>query len=254
MSDRHRVEYEPCPKRVRAVFGGRTIADSTDVVLVRETGHLPVYYFPLGDIAMEFLGPTERRTHCPWKGDASYWTITVDGRSAADAVWAYRDPLPEASAIGGHAAFTWTELDHWYEEDEEVFVHARDPRVRVDTLFSRRPVEVAHAGVVLARTTRARFLFETDLPTRYYIPPEDVRRDLLVESPTVTRCPYKGIATHLSLVTADVTHADIAWVYPEPIPECPRIAGHICFYNERVDRLEVDGRPVERPRTAWSAD
>ena len=254
MSTEHRIEYEACPKRVRADFGGRTIADSTDVVLVRETGHLPVYYFPRSDVATECLSASDRTTHCPWKGDASYWTLTVDGRSAADAVWGYRDPLPEASAIGDHVAFYWKELDHWYEEDEEVFVHARDPRVRVDTLLSHRPVEVIHAGKVLARTTRARFLFETNLPTRYYIPPDDVERDLLVESETVTRCPYKGIATHLSLKTGDATHTDIAWVYPDPIPECPHIAGLICFYNERVDSLMVDGKAVERPRTAWSTD
>ena len=252
MSGSHRVEYEPCPKRVRAVFAGETVADSTRVLLVRETGHLPVYYFPRDDVAMERLTPTSHRTHCPWKGNACYWTIGADGHAAENAAWAYPEPLPQAEAIGNHVAFYWKALDHWYEEDEEVFVHARDPHVRVDTLFSRRPVEVVHAGTVVARTERAQFLFETNLPVRYYIPADDVRRDLLVESATVTRCPYKGIASHLSLAVSGATHEDIAWVYPDPVPECARIAGHICFYNERVDRILVDGRPVERPRTAWS--
>ena len=252
MTGSHLVEYEPCPRRVRTVFGDETIADSTSVLLVRETGHLPVYYFPRDDVAMAFLDPTGRKTHCPYKGDASYWTVSIGNRSAENTAWGYLDPLPQASPIGGHIAFYWKQLDHWYEEDEEVFVHARDPRVRVDTLFSRRPVEVTHAGTVVARTERAQFLFETNLPTRYYIPPEDVRRDLLVESQTVTRCPYKGIATHLSLIVDGATHEDIAWAYPDPVPECPRIANHVCFYNERVDRILVDGKPVERPHTAWS--
>ncbi len=248
----HRVEYEPSPRRVRAVLRGETIVDSTDVLLVRETGHTPVYYFPRDDVAMERLSSTEKRTHCPWKGDACYWTITTEGHAAENAAWAYRDPLPQASALQDRIAFYWQSLDHWYEEDEEVFVHARDPRVRVDTLLSHRSVEVIHAGEVLARSNRAQFLFETDLPIRYYIPPDDVRRDLLVESPTTTRCPYKGMATHLSLIIDGVAHEDIAWVYPDPIPECPRIASHIAFYNERVDRILVDGKPVGRPQTAWS--
>ncbi len=250
----HRVEYEPSPRRVRAVLRGETIVDSTDVLLVRETGHVPVYYFPRDDVAMDRLTPTANKTHCPWKGDACYWTIHADGHAAENAAWAYPEPLEEASALRDRIAFYWQSLDHWYEEDEEVFVHARDPRVRVDTLLSHRPVEVTHAGEVLAKSSRAQFLFETDLPTRYYIPPEDVRRDLLVESPTNTRCPYKGAATHLSLVIDGVTHDDIAWVYPDPIPECPRIAGHIAFYNERVDRILVDGKPVGQPQTAWSRD
>ena len=252
MTGDHRVEYESCPRRVRTVFGNETIADSTSVLLVRETGHRAVYYFPRDDVAMAFLSPIERKTHCPYKGDASYWTVSIGDRSAESAAWGYLDPLPQASSIRDHIAFYWKELDHWYEEDEEVFVHARDPRARVDTLFSRRLVEVTHAGTVVARTERAQFLFETGLPTRYYIPSEDVRRDLLVESQTVTRCPYKGIATHLSFVVDGATHEDVAWVYPDPIPECPRIANHICFYNERVDRILVDGRSVERPHTAWS--
>ena len=248
----HRVEYEPSPRRVRAVLRDETIADSTDVLLVRETGHVPVYYFPRDDVAMEKLIPSASTTHCPWKGDACYWTIHAGGHAADDAAWGYREPLEEASALQDRIAFYWKRLDHWYEEDEEVFVHARDPRVRVDTLLSHRSVEVIHGGEVLARSTRALFLFETDLPTRYYIPPEDVRRDLLVESPTSSRCPYKGVAKHLSLVIDGVAHEDLAWVYPDPILECPRIAGHIAFYNERVDSILVDDMPVVRPRTAFS--
>ncbi len=248
----HRVDYEPSPRRVRAVWRDETLVDSTDVLLVRETGHLPVYYFPCGDVAMDRLVATASTTHCPWKGDACYWSVHADGQVAENAAWAYPEPLEEASALRDRIAFYWESLDHWYEEDEEVFAHARDPRHRVDTLLSYRPVEVIHAGEVLAKSNRAQFLFETDHPTRYYIPPEDVRRDLLVESPTSTCCPYKGAATHLSLVIDGVAHEDIAWVYPDPIAECPRIAGHIAFYNERVDRILVDGTPVDRPQTKWS--
>jgi len=138
-------------------------------------------------------------------------------------------------------------MDAWYEEEDEVFVHARDPHKRVDVLQSSRHVVVSVGGTVLADSRRPCLLFETGLPTRYYIPPDDVRMDLLRPSEKHTQCPYKGTASYLSSETEE----DIAWFYPEPIPEQPRIAGLIAFFNERVD-VEVDGEPEERPETQWS--
>ena len=144
-------------------------------------------------------------------------------------------------------AFDWHAMDAWYEEEDEVFVHARDPHKRVDVLESSRHVVVSVDDVVLADTRRPRLLFETGLPTRYYIPPEDVRMDLLRPSEKHTQCPYKGTASYLS----SETEQDVAWFYPEPIPEQPRIQGLIAFFNERVD-IDVDGEREERPRSQWS--
>jgi uncharacterized protein (DUF427 family) len=138
-------------------------------------------------------------------------------------------------------------MDAWYEEDEEVFVHARDPHKRVDVLESSRHVVVRVGGEVVAETKRPRLLFETGLPTRYYVPREDVRMELLHPSDRQTQCPYKGTASYLSTES----EPDVAWFYPEPIPEQPRIKDLIAFFNERVD-IEVDGEPVERPSTQWS--
>ena len=123
MADEHWVETEPSPRRVRAVFAGTVVADSTRVLLLRERRHVGVYYFPMDDVRMDLLVRSDTRTHCPYKGDASHWSIEVDGRRAEDAVWAYEDPLPERADIKGHVAFYWDKLDHWFEEDEEVFVH-----------------------------------------------------------------------------------------------------------------------------------
>ena len=151
------------------------------------------------------------------------------------------------AALNDHVAFEWDAIDHWFEEDDEVFVHPRSPYHRVDVLNSSRHVRVELDGVTVAETRRPRLLFETGLPTRYYIPPDDVRMDLLRPSEKHTQCPYKGTASYLSSETEE----DIAWFYPEPTPEQPRIAGLIAFFNERVD-IEVDGEREERPHTQWS--
>jgi uncharacterized protein (DUF427 family) len=104
----------------------------------------------------------------------------------------------------------------------------------------------------VADTRRARFLFETRLPTRYYIPPEDVREELLAPSAKVTDCPYKGTARYFSVKIGETLYEDIIWSYPDPIPECPRIKGLLCFFNELVDEIRVDGVAVPKPFTPWS--
>ena len=119
---------------------------------------------------MDLLTPTDHSTHCPHKGDARYWSVAAGGQRAENAVWAYDAPPPHIAGLRGHVAFYWGEMDRWLEEDEEVFVHARDPRKRVDITMSGREVEVVLGGETVARSTGAMFLFETDLPTRYYLP------------------------------------------------------------------------------------
>lgn len=247
MSVDHRVVFEPCRKRVRAISGTETIADSTDTVLALETGHLPVYYFPRADVRMELLRPTDRRTHCPYKGEASYWSIESGSRTIDNAVWCYERPLAAAETIAGRLAFYWDKIDHWLEEDEEIFGHPRDPHHRVDVRPSSREVRVIFAGEIVARTDRAMFLFETGFPPRYYIPPEDVRQELLIPSGRETICPYKGRASYWSIRVGDRVAEDAVWAYREPLDDCPRIRGHFCFYPEKVDQLLVEG---ERSRSA----
>lgn len=250
----YRVLFEPSPRRVRVAFNGATIADSTSAHLLFETRHLPVYYFPRADVRMPLLAPTAHRTFCPYKGNASYWTIRVGDRTSENAVWSYPDPYDEVAAIRDFVAFYWDRVDHWYEEDDEIFVHPRDPYKRVDVVASSRAVKVILGGETIAETRRARFLFETRLPTRYYIPAEDVRMDLLAPSDRTTACPYKGRARYWSARIGDRLFPDIVWSYQEPIPECPKIKGYLCFFNERVDTILVDGEEVPRPLTKWSRD
>jgi uncharacterized protein (DUF427 family) len=242
---------EPSPKRVRVVAAGELIADSRRVMLLHESGHQPVYYFPADDVRSEFLVSSDRHTRCPKKGEASYYTIKTPGGEVENGAWYYPDPIAGASGLKDLVAFYWNRMDHWYEEDEEVFVHPRDPYHRVDMVRSDRHVRVSLNGEELASSRRAVALFESNLPTRWYLPREDVRATLL-DSETVTRCPYKGTAAYHSVQLPDGEVAsDLVWYYPEPIPEAPAIAGLLCFFGERVD-LELDGELQERPETPWS--
>jgi len=247
----HRVHVEPSPRRVRVMFNGQVIADSKRAVLLRESNLLPVYYFPPEDVRQDVLTPTDQHTRCPYKGEASYWTVSVGGKTPDNAMWGYLDPLPGREDIAGYRAFYWNKMDAWYEEDEEIFKHPRDPYHRVDVVQSSRHVRIEIDGQVVADSTRPRLLFETGLPTRYYLPQEDVRLDLLEPTSTSSVCPYKGTASYWKLKN-DPSNRDVAWAYLDPIEECPKIRGLISFFNERVDGLYVDGEIQEKPKTPWA--
>jgi uncharacterized protein (DUF427 family) len=247
----HVLYFEDSPRRVRVVFGGETVADSRRVKLMHEARLLPVYYFAEEDVRMELLEESAHMTHCPFKGDASYWSVRVGEKVAENAVWGYPEPLENAPPLAGYLAFYWRKMDHWFEEDEEVFVHPRDPYHRVDVLESSRHVKVLVNGETIAETNRPRILFETGLPPRYYIPPEDVREEALVPSDKQTQCPYKGVASYYTVEAGGERIEELIWYYPEPIPEASKIAGQLAFFNEKVD-LEVDGEEQEQPKTQRS--
>ncbi len=248
----HWIHIEESPRRVHVAFGGETVADSKHVMLLRETKCLPVYYFPSRDVRMELMRPTSHRTQCPYKGAASYWTIRVGQKVAENAAWSYLDPPAVCLAIKGYMAFQWTPMDAWHEEEEEIFVHPRDPYKRVDVLQSSRHVRVVIDGETVADTRWPRLLFETNHPVRYYIPQEDIRMELLVPSATQSRCPYKGPASYWSVQIGDRIFPDLAWSYLDPIPECPKIKGFVCFFQERDATLYVDGEQLPKLWTKWS--
>ncbi len=243
--------WEPVPQRIRATFAGETVVDSTRTMLLHETKHLPVYYFPQDDVRRDLLEASERTSHCPHKGDARYWSLKARGRTAPDAVWAYPEPMEPAAFLAGHLAFYWRALDEWFAEDEQLHGHPRDPYSRIDVYRTTRRVRVLLDGEVLADSVRAKILFETGLPPRYYFPPDDVRLDLLEPSSTLTRCAYKGAASHRHARVGGELHDDLAWCYPDPQHDAEPVRDLIAFYNERVD-IEVDGEQSERPVTQWS--
>ena len=247
------VRLEPVAKRVRAFVGGVAIADSYRVMMMFETSRLGVYYFPIEDVRRDLLDATSTVVKSPAKGDASYYSITVDGRTVENAAWRYLNPPAGCPEIANLVAFHWKLMDAWFEEDDEVFVHARDPYHRIDVLDSSREVRVVVGGHDVAVTRRARFLFETGLPVRYYIPKEDVRIDLLQPSQMKTACAYKGpTSRYWQASAADGSVRDIAWSYEDPAPEVTTIAGMVAFFNERVDAICIDGKEIPRTQTPWS--
>jgi uncharacterized protein (DUF427 family) len=239
---------EPTPRWVRVRLGGELVADSRRALLLIQygPGALPTYYVPMADVRADALiDPRD-------DNDAGLrrWTVVAGGRAAEQAAWQPLRPDGVMAALAGHVTFSWDALE-WYEEDEQVFVHARDPHHRVDVVRSSRHVTVAVGEHVLADSTRPLLLFETSLPTRYYLPADDVRTDFLQPTHTVTRCPYKGIARYWSIRVGETLLPDAVWSYPDPIAENPRIKDLLCFFNERVD-LTVDGQRLQRPVTPWS--
>ena len=246
------LRFIPSPRWVRVMLNGQVIADSKRMRLLYEPGYLPVYYFPKQDVRMEYLIQTEHHEHSRLIGDAAYWSVKVGVKQANHAAWTYLQPMPHAAPLKDYIAFDWDQMDAWFEEDEEVYVHARDPYKRIDALRSSRHVKVVIAGQKIADSHRPLLLFETGLPTRYYVPKVDVRMDLLIPSDTKTRCPYKGVANYYSVGGGNKLVKDIAWYYPYPVPECPRIENLVCFYNERVEALYVDEELQPKPNTKWS--
>jgi uncharacterized protein (DUF427 family) len=242
---------DPSPKRIRAAFAGEVIADSRRAMMLHESGHQPVYYFPPHDVRSDLLERSDRHTRCPKKGEASYHSIRVGDRVLEAGAWYYPDPLAQASWLRGLIAFYFNRMNHWYEENEEIFVHPRDPYHRIDVRGSDRHIRISLNGEPLAESTAAKALFETGLPTRWYLPAADVSATLL-DSDTVTRCPYKGAASYNSVKLSDGDVAkDVIWYYAEPLAEVGPIAGMLCFFNEKVD-LELDGELEQRPDSPWS--
>lgn len=245
----HRREIVPSEKWVRVLFNGEYIADSRHTLLLRAAGHTPRYYFPKDDVRMDLLTPTEHARPSDTLGEATYWTVQVGDERASNAAWSY----PDSPELRDYVAFAWKKMDAWFEEDEEIFVHPRDPYTRVDALPSSRHVRVVVAGETVAETDNPTLLFETGLPTRYYIPKPDVRLDLLEPSRLITRCPYKGEARYYHVRVGDERVENVVWYYRYPLPEVGKVANLLCFYNEKVDALYVDGERQEKPETPWSS-
>jgi uncharacterized protein (DUF427 family) len=238
----------PSPRWVRVKAGDTLIADSRRAQLLAwyGPGRLPTYCLPAEDVRIDLLRPAAEG-----EGFLVAHDVVTGDQALPGAATLFRGVPPDLAPVEGHWTFAWDTGLSWFEEAFEVHVHARDPSKRVDVLPSERHVEVAIDGVVVASSHRPHALFETGLPTRWYLPPEDVRQDLLVPTTTATMCPYKGTARYWSALVGEKEHRDIVWQYPDPIPECPRIKGLMCFFNEKID-LTIDGEPQPRPISPWS--
>ncbi|WP_027007980.1 DUF427 domain-containing protein [Conexibacter woesei] len=209
----------PAPRRVRGYKDGGVVFDTVRALYVWEWPHYPRYAIPADAFAAGAL-------------DALAHRVIDDGPAA------------------GHVLVEWDALDAWFEEDEEIFVHPRDPYARVDAIRSSRPIRVERDGLLLAEAEATIMVFETGLPTRYYLERTALNAEHLVPSDTVTACPYKGkTSNYWSLRNAaGRVVPDIAWSYNFPTLALAPIAGLVAFYNERVD-ITLDGVALERPQT-----
>jgi len=256
------LRFEPTPVRIRAFLDGEVVLDTLHAFLVWEPRRLvPVYAVPVHDMTAAMhvsdqqpdpwdligvpmmLGPTDFGLHTV-AGTAM--DLTVASRVLEGAGFVPDDPDLGESVVLDFAAF-----DEWWVEEERLLGHPHDPFKRIDVLMSSRHVAVSLGGTLLASTNRALMLLETHLPVRYYVPPEDVRLELLSTSGTTSTCAYKGVASYLSTSDGSKIGADVAWRYPDPLDDALRVRDHVCFWAERTD-LVVDGEPVERPVTPWS--
>ena len=232
---KHRLLFDDYPRRMRAFLDGQPLLDTTRGKLLHESNILPVFYLPIEDLDKNLLEESGHTTHCPFKGDASYWSLHVGDQLIENAVWHYPQPLAPASWLDGFCSLYDSAPDLWLQEDEPVHGHLRDPYHRVDVLESSRRVVVKAGGETIAESDRPKLLFETGLPPRPYIPRADVRPGILVPSETTSHCPYKGHATYFGVTAGGTLVEDAAWTYESPLPEAIRATDHLSFDGEGIE-------------------
>ncbi|KAK0450269.1 DUF427-domain-containing protein [Armillaria borealis] len=217
------VRIESSLKRIRVLFGGVVIVDTKSAKLIWDSPFYPLYYFNVTELPEKYLQGKQ---------------ATSDGSRSGDRA--------------GFFKLNFGAMDAWFEEEEQIFVHPKDPYKRVDVLQSSRHVRVEIDGVEVANTTKPRLLFETTLPVRTYIPKTDCKLDLLVPSDLKTSCPYKGEASYYHVQLSPNNRKDnVVWWYRNANLECASITGFVAFYDEKVD-VWVDGEKQTRPSTHWS--
>ncbi len=235
-------DVAPVPRRVRAVHGERTVLDTTAARYVWEHPWYPQFYLPPEAVPADVV-EDEGTTEDTGQGTVALHTLVLGDERVAGGARRLGEDTP-LDGMGGWWRLDWDAFDAWFEEDEALLSHPRSPYVRIDALPSSRHVRVELDGTVLAESDRPTLLFETGLPTRYYLPSDDVRLDLLTPIELRTSCPYKGtVSDYWDVTVGDRTVEQVAWRYSDTLREADPIAGLVAFLNEKVDLL-VDGEPV----------
>jgi uncharacterized protein (DUF427 family) len=259
------LRIHPTHKRIRAMLGDRAVVDSSDAMIVWEPRRVVASYaVPTVDMTAELVpyagavpSPPAPRAGRPLLLDPRVPFAVHLGPGTPVSLRMHDRELPAAGFqsddpdLAGRVVLDWDAFTTWFEEDEPVIGHPHDPFDRIDCRRSSRHVIVRHDGHVLADTTRATFLFETPLPTRYYLPRDDVRMDLLTPTDSTTTCAYKGHASYWSATVGGETLPDIAWSYEDPLLDALPVKDHIAFFDERLD-VTLDGQALQRPTTPWS--
>jgi uncharacterized protein (DUF427 family) len=264
-SAHNELRCHPSASRIRAMVGAETVVDTTRALLVWEPRRIvPSYAVPIEDVKAAVVptaapeaaenphalgdGPpvldpsTPFTVHsCPGE------TRTIQASTRALGAAAFS---PSDGDLAGYILLDWAAFDRWMDEDEDLLAHPRDPFKRIDTRRSSRHIVIEIGGQPVAESRGPVLLFETYLPTRYYLPAKDVNTNLLSPTDTRTACAYKGVAEYWA-AAGDTELHDVAWTYRHPLHDAAPVQDMIAFFNERVD-VTVDGQLQQRPRTPWS--
>lgn len=232
-------KFESTDRKIRVEFNGEIIAETIhSMLMIEHPGELH-YYFPLEDVKQDYLENSEHTKTSGYKGTSTFWNIRVGDKVADNAAWTYPETKEERPDLSGYIAFKWDAVDAWYEEDEEVFYHPRNPYHRVDTIRSSRHIKIVIDGETVAETNNPVLLFETGLTTRYYLPASDVNQDYLSPTDASSFCPYKGTASYWTVNVKGSQLDNIVWSYPAPMEEIPKIKDLMAFWTEKDKAIEV---------------
>jgi len=235
----------PTARRVRAIHNHTIIVDTTKTLFVWEHPYYPQIYVPY-NVLQNCSARDKKEITKDDKTAAALVEITIPAKHGLDEVKTDRSLRfsddESNGPLAGMIRIEFGSMDEWLEEDLPIYVHPKDPFKRVDILTSTRPIEVKVAGKTVAKTTTSAHLYETGLPTRYYMPLSAVDQSVLRPSDLVTKCPYKGEAEYYHVVVDGQSKENIVWYYRLPTHESAAVAGLVCFYNEKVDII-LDGEP-----------
>lgn len=234
-------------KWIRGMLNGQIVVDSRQYQFVWEIPYWPWWFFPRADLDGEIHEADGSANAADLPEGAVRYDWMCAGQTLAGAVRSY----PGHRELGDLVTIEFDALDHWFEEDVEVFVHPRSPYTRIDALASSRHVVVSVDGVEVANSRKPTVLFETGAPPRFYMPMTDVKMELLTENGRGGSCPYKGDSAFFDVQIGDDVLADLAWTYTLPRAESAPIAGLVCFYDEKVD-VDIDGERQRRPGTHFA--
>jgi uncharacterized protein (DUF427 family) len=246
------LRYEPTQMRVRVASGDQEIVDTTRAVLVWEPRRVvPSYAVPVEELRAELAASPAAAVPVPddlLHPGIPFAAHSCPGESVDVLVGAGRLTAagfrPDDPDLAGYVVLDFAAFDSWFEEDERLVAHPREPYHRVAVRPSSRQVRIELDGVVLAESSRPTLVFETSLPMRYYLPRDDIVAGL-EPSELRTACAYKGEAVYYSVGG----HPDLAWSYPEPLVEATQLAGLIALWDDHLD-VFIDGKPRERRRNA----
>lgn len=239
----------PAPRRVRGYVSDQLVFDTVTARYVWEIPPYPQYYIPIQDVAPGVLGDENEQKQTR-HGVARRHGLRIGAEHRPGSALVFDADADDG--VAGTVRFDWAAIDAWFEEDEQIFVHPRNPYARVDAVRSSRPVRIELDGIVLTQAAGSVIVFETGLPPRFYVDRTAVNWAALRRTGTQTACPYKGVTSdYWSVVIGEEVHADLAWSYNFPTAALLPIAGLVAFFDENVDTY-LDGELRERPVTPFS--